>query len=138
MTYSIIEDQERTGTSPLRLLFALFFNADPRNANTIVPSQPAVGGGGSGMLNRFGDTTNARAYPAGQTLVQSPSFRQTAPEFRDCPGFAAYFGTPPPRRLSSRARGVKAPVGGGWVWGLMERSRFGVKWFGVRGVERGD
>jgi hypothetical protein len=28
------------------------------------------------------DTTNARAYPAGQTLVQSPDFRQSAPGIR--------------------------------------------------------
>jgi len=35
-----------------------------------------------GVRNRFGGTTNARAYPAGQTLGQTASFRQTAPETR--------------------------------------------------------
>src|ERR1019366_5680460 len=54
-----------------------------------------------GVLNRFGDTTKGAAYPAGQTLVQSPKFRQTAPEIRDCPGFAARLrdGTVSPERI---------------------------------------
>jgi hypothetical protein len=56
-------------------------------------------------VNRLGDTTNGGAYPAGQTLVQSPKFRQTAPEIRDCPGFAAYFGTPPPITVEHPAQG---------------------------------
>ena len=57
------------------------------------PFRPAAGW--ERVLNRFGDTTDGGAYPAGQTLVQSPKFRQTAPEIRDCPGFVAYFGTTP-------------------------------------------
>src|ERR1039457_3033281 len=31
-----------------------------------------------------------------------------------------------------------APAGVGSEWGLAERSQFGEKWFGVRGVETGD
>src|ERR1017187_10269481 len=36
----------------------------------------------------------------GQNLVQSPNFRQTAPEIQDCPGFAAV----PVRTWSRRVR----------------------------------
>jgi hypothetical protein len=38
--------------------------------------------------DRFGGTTDARAYPAGQTLGQTANFRQTAPEIHVSPGFA--------------------------------------------------
>src|ERR1017187_10488612 len=56
------------------------------------------------VLNRFGDTTNGGAYPAGQTLVQSPNFRQTAPEIRGCPGFAAYFASTKPYTTNGMAQ----------------------------------
>src|ERR1035437_2848640 len=59
----------------------------------------------AGALNRFGDTTNARAYPAGQTLGQTANFRQTAPKIHVSPGCAAYFGPPPPKRISTLMRG---------------------------------
>jgi len=62
-------------------------------------------GPSAGALNRFGDTTNARAYPAGQTLGQTANFRQTAPKIHVSPGFAAYFGPPPPKRISTPMRG---------------------------------
>src|ERR1035441_5659335 len=39
--------------------------------------------------NRFGSTTDAETYPAGQTLGQTANFRQTAPEIHVSPGFAA-------------------------------------------------
>src|ERR1039457_5507938 len=42
------------------------------------------------VRNRFGSTTNAQAYPAGQTLGQTANFRQTAPEIHVSPGFAAH------------------------------------------------
>src|ERR1019366_4636480 len=38
--------------------------------------------GPDGLLNRVVDTTNARAVSRGQTLVQSPDFRQTTPGIR--------------------------------------------------------
>ena len=53
------------------------------------------------VRNRFGGTTNARAYPAGQTLGQTANFRQTAPEIHVSPGFAAHFCPAPPKRLST-------------------------------------
>ena len=43
------------------------------------------------VRNRFGSTTNAQAYPAGQTLGQTANFRQTAPEIHVSPGFAAHY-----------------------------------------------
>src|ERR1035437_463255 len=52
-----------------------------------------------GMLKSVGDTTNARAHPAGQTLGQTPNFRQTAPEIRCqsrvCGSLAAQVGAGP-------------------------------------------
>src|ERR1017187_4755859 len=43
------------------------------------------------VRNGFGSTTNARTYPAGQTLGQTANFRQTAPEIHVSPGFAAHY-----------------------------------------------
>src|ERR1035437_5855248 len=59
----------------------------------------------AGALNRFGDTTNARAYPAGQTLGPTANFRQNAPKIHVSPGVAAYFGPTPPKRIRTLTGG---------------------------------
>src|ERR1019366_9071841 len=53
------------------------------------------------VLNRFGETNERAACPVRQTLGQTAKFRQTGPEIGVRPGFAAYFGTPAPKRLSA-------------------------------------
>src|ERR1019366_2864825 len=52
---------------------------------------------------------------------------------------AAAMGTQPRSIVHYGMAGMKgAPAGAGSGWGLAERSQFGVKWFGARGVETGD
>src|ERR1039457_4891941 len=54
----------------------------------------------------LGDTENAGAYPVGQTLGQTASFRQTAPETR-CQSRVCGVSEPlPPRRLSTLGAGA--------------------------------
>jgi hypothetical protein len=62
----------------------------------------------AGVLNRLGGQEQRGAYPVGQSLGQTANFLQTAQEIHVSPGFAAYFGQPSPRRLST-PNAVRAP-----------------------------
>src|ERR1017187_2116687 len=95
------EDRER---SPQRLLFALFFNADPRNAKTIVPSQETTMGGerGIGVLNRFGETTNGQPVPLGKPWDRQPNSGKLRRKLVSVPGLRRISGQLPQKRLGAR------------------------------------
>src|ERR1019366_4366386 len=57
----------------------------------------------SRVLNRFGETWPGMAFPVGQTLGQTASFRQTAPETRCQSWVCDAFPPSAPKRLSTRS-----------------------------------
>src|ERR1019366_651202 len=71
-------------------------------------------------------------YPVrGKPWDRQPNSGKLRRKLVSVPGLRRISGQLSPKRLSTRGDR-------GWVWGLMERSQFGVKWFVVRGVKRGD